>query len=197
MTLLAERFELPRYLLAPPPAQYSYALLLGLLLGIDRSPTQTPRNMSARSPSPSKASVRSRVSTSHTLKRLLSFFHKRQLTADDLHTVADLKRYRKQNGGSEGQIDDSNLTESQRANIGSILWAEMRANPAQLERVLREHPDMTLADIKKACGVVDSEPEDMVRTGGSQPELIDVHPRESSSVHVFLVHCRPSNVLLQ
>jgi hypothetical protein len=94
--------------------------------------------------------------------------------------MADLKRYRKQFRSSDGHIDEAALTPSQRANIGSILWAEMQAYPEQLQRVLQEHPDMTLVDIKSACGVTDEEPEHITQGRGDQPDIIEVQRGDAS-----------------
>jgi Spy/CpxP family protein refolding chaperone len=107
---------------------------------------------SVRSASPARSSfsVRSRDAASRTLKHLLATFHKPKLTVEDVHTLADLKRYRKQHGGSNAELD---LTPEQCDHIGMILWAEMKAHPKQLERVLRDHPDMTEEDVKEWCGV--------------------------------------------
>jgi hypothetical protein len=104
---------------------------------------------------PRRLSIDTRITTSlhNAFKRVLSLFQKRALSADDIHTLEDLKTYRRRYGGREGHIDESVLTPAQRSQIGAILWAEMQAHPEQLERVKRDCPDLTDDDIMAACGV--------------------------------------------
>jgi hypothetical protein len=146
----------------------------------EQSPLSPLRRLSARARTESWPSL----SRPTILKRMLSAFQKQKISADDIRTLADLKAYRKQFGGRDGHIDESTLTPEQRARIGAILWAEMQANPEQLARVKRECPDLSDADIKRACGITDMTEEVLADVGhvDATPNALQVESMTRSYV---------------